>query len=203
MMEPFMSFEAVAVPLDESDVDTGVIFPSRFLRRPRAGGYQSALFHDRRFDSQGRERPDCVLNLEPYRAARILVAGANFGCGSSRESAVHALLDAGFRCVIAPSYGDLFFITCFRNGLLPVALVEAEVKDLQTSLRAAPGMHLRVDLDGQTISRPEGRIFSFRLAPSRKARLRQGLDDCALAVRSLDRISQFERDYFDKLPWLR
>ena len=119
-MEPYKRLTAVAVPLDDANIDTGRIFPSRFLRKPRSAGYHNFLFRDERFEQNGVERSEFIMNEAPYRAAKILVTGANFACGSSREPAVYALVDAGFRCVIAPSYGEIFFSNCFRNGLLPV-----------------------------------------------------------------------------------
>ena len=201
-MEPFVRFVAVAVPLDDANIDTGRIFPSRFLRKPRSAGYQNFLFRDARFDEQGNERPDFAMNREPYRNARILVAGANFACGSSREPAVYALVDAGFRCVIAPSYSDIFFSNCFHNGLLPVVLPALQVDALRKQLQSSPGASVTVDLEVQTVE-CLGCMYRFEIDSARKKRLLKGLDDCALAMEYLDQIDLFEQRYRTAMPWLR
>ncbi len=203
MSEPFMTLEAVAVPLDDANVDTGRIFPSRFLRKPRSAGFADFLFRDARFDESGNERADFVMNRPAYRGARILVAASNFGCGSSRESAVHALVDSGFRAIIAPSYGDIFFASCFRNGLLPVVLPADDVASLRRQLHEAPGASIRVDLTAQRVTGPDGCAYAFHVDASRKARLERGLDDCALALQAIDRIRDFEQRYYAAAPWLR
>ncbi|MGH8617828.1 MAG: 3-isopropylmalate dehydratase small subunit [Burkholderiales bacterium] len=200
-MEPFSKLTAVAVPLDDASIDTGRIFPSRYLRKPRSAGYGNFLFRDARFDAEGNERPDFIMNLPPYRAARILVTGPNFACGSSREPAVYALFDGGFRCVIAPSYGDIFFSNCFRNGVLPVILPPEQVQDLRQQLHAAPGAAVTVDLEQQGVTAPDGRVLSFDIDASRKLRLLQGLDDASLALECLPQIEAFEARYRAGRPW--
>ena len=202
-MKPFTKLSAKAVPLDDANVDTGRIFPSRFLRKPRSAGYQNFLFRDARFDEQGGERPDFVMNMTAYRDARILVTGANFACGSSREPAVYALVDAGFRCVIAPSFGEIFFSNCFRNSLLPVVLPAASVQALRRQLWEAPGSAVTVDLDEQFIAGPDGRRLPFEIDASRKLRLSRGLDDTALALEYIDQIETFEARYLAERPWAR
>ncbi|MGE0612237.1 MAG: 3-isopropylmalate dehydratase small subunit [Hyphomicrobiales bacterium] len=201
MTEPFTRFEAVAVPLEDANVDTGRIFPSRFLRKPRTVGYQKFLFHDARFDEKGRERPDFIMNRPPYRDARILIAGSNFGCGSSRESAVHAFIDAGFRAIIAPKFGDIFYASCFRNGVLPVVLPFEDVQSLQRQLHDDPGSKICIDLCNQQVAGPDGRAFRFEVDAVRKTRLERGLDDVTLALEAVDQIRKFESRYRLAVPW--
>lgn len=200
-MEPFQTLTAVAVPLDDANIDTGRIFPSRFLRKPRSAGYHNFLFCDARFDEAGKERPDFIMNQAPYRQARIAVTGANFACGSSREPAVYAFVDAGFRCIVAPSFGEIFFSNCFRNGLLPVVLPAEEVAEIRRGLHAAPGTTMTVDLAAQQLRGPGGRVHAFEIDGARKLRLTKGLDDAALALEFLPEIEQFETQYFEAWPW--
>ena len=200
-MEPFKTLTAVAVPLDDANIDTGRIFPSRFLRKPRSAGYHNFLFRDARFDEAGKERPDFIMNQAPYRPARIAVTGANFACGSSREPAVYAFVDAGFRCIIAPSFGEIFFSNCFRNGLLPVVLPAEEVGAIRRVLHAVPGATMTVDLDVQQVSGPDGKRYDFEIDSSRKLRLVKGLDDAALALEFLSDIERFEKRHFEAWPW--
>lgn len=202
-MESFTKLTAKAVPLDDANIDTGRIFPSRFLRKPRSAGYQNFLFRDARFDEQGNERPDFIMNRPAYRDARILVTGANFACGSSREPAVYALVDAGFRSVIAPGFGEIFFSNCFRNGLLPVMLPAESVQALRRQLHATPGSSVSVDLDQQFVEGPDGRRLPFEIDASRKLRLARGLDDTALALEYLEQIETFESRYLAEHPWAR
>src|SRR5690606_31582503 len=143
-----------------------------------------------------------VLNRKEYRSARILVAGPNFACGSSREPAVYALVDAGFRCVIAPSFGEIFFSNCFRNGLLPVVLAPQEVLALREQLRERPGAEITVDLAGQTVRGPDGRVYRFEIDAARKLRLEKGLDDAALAMERFAGIERFEQRYQREWPWV-
>ncbi|MGZ5136477.1 MAG: 3-isopropylmalate dehydratase small subunit [Burkholderiales bacterium] len=200
-MEPYSRLTAVAVPLDDANIDTGRIFPSRFLRKPRSAGYHNFLFRDMRFDEADNERPDFIMNCAPYRAARIVVAGANFACGSSREPAVYALVDAGFRCVIAQSFGEIFFSNCFRNGLLPVVLPAHDVLELRHQLHANPGAQMTVDLDAQHVHGPDGHTYRFDIDEARKVRLGRGLDDAALARAYLAEIEQFEQRHLSTWPW--
>jgi len=161
-MEPFTRVSAVAVPIDLPNVDTDRVIPARFLRKDRSvPEYASFLFHDVRFDAAGAERPEFVLNQAPYRGARIVVAAENFGCGSSREAAVWALAAYGVRSVIAPSLGDIFHQNCFKNGLLPVILPGDVVAALRRQLHGRPGATLTVELDGQTVTAPDGARHRF------------------------------------------
>lgn len=201
-MEGLTRIDAVAVPIAGANIDTGTIFPSRFLRRPRGKGYQDVLFRDRRFDLSGQPRSDFPLDQPAYRGARIIVADANFGCGSSRESAVFALIDAGFLCIIAPSYGEIFIANCFRNGLLAVSLPQASVEVLRDQLERNPGGHVCVDLAGEEVRSNEGNRFTFAITNAQKKRLMLGQDDCALALQASEEIRQFEYDYLVRHPWV-
>lgn len=200
-MEPWSRLTAVAVPLDDANIDTGRIFPSRFLRKPRSAGYDNYLFRDARFDEAGNERPEFVMNRAPYRPARIAAAGANFACGSSREPAVYAFVDSGFRCIIAPSFGEIFFSNCFRNGLLPVVLPAEDVLSIRTQLHEKPGAEITVDLERQTVRAPDGREHRFEIDSARKLRLTKGLDDAALASEYLGDIEKFEQRHHAEWPW--
>ncbi|MBW8270784.1 3-isopropylmalate dehydratase small subunit [Caldovatus aquaticus] len=201
-MEPFTTLTAVAAPLDVPNVDTDQIAPARFLRRPRREGYADVLFHDLRYAAPGVERPEFVLNRPPYRDARILVADRNFGGGSSREQAVWALVDGGIRCVIAISFGDIFWENSVKGGLLLVRLDEPEVAALRRQLHARPGARITVDLERQSITAPDGRALAFEIEPARKRRLLLGLDEIGLTLRHEDAIAAFERGYRTRRPWL-
>ena len=201
-MEKFHKLDAVAVPLAAPNVDTDQIVPARFLRKPRSGGYGGFLFHDLRFDDAGTEKPGFVLNQPAYRNAQILVADKNFGCGSSREHAVYALWDYGFRAVIAPSFGDIFFNNCFKNGLLPIVLPAVQVTELQGELTHSPGAHVRVDLESQEVAAPSRKVFRFDIDPFRKQCLIEGLDEIAFTLSHDTEIAAFERRQADELRWL-
>src|SRR5690242_20470443 len=159
--EPFTTLTAVAVPLDQVNIDTDQIFPTRFLHKPRGTGFGKQAFHDLRFDAQGNEIVGFVLNQEAYRRAKIIVAGANFGCGSSREGAVYALYDFGIRSVIAPSFGDIHYANQLQNGMLPVVLPDETCAKLRTQLHDAPGAPIAVDLESQTITGPDDTMYRF------------------------------------------
>jgi 3-isopropylmalate/(R)-2-methylmalate dehydratase small subunit len=203
-MKPFTKLTAVAAPLELANVDTDKIIPARYLRKLRtaAAGYDTYLFYDLRFDNEGRERPDFVLNQAPYRAARILVAGANFGCGSSREGAVYALMDYGFRSVIAPSFGDIHYGNALQNGMLPVMLPEETCRMLRQQLRDQPGTHITVDLESQTVTAPGGATHRFEIDAHSKEKLLKGLDDIALVLQHAAEIEAFEKRHHGEMPWL-
>ena len=201
-MEKFQKLDAVAVPIATPNVDTDQIVPARFLRKPRSGGYGGFLFHDLRFNDAGAEKPGFVLNEPAYRGARILVADKNFGCGSSREHAVYALWDYGFRAVIAPSFGDIFFNNCFKNGLLPIVLPAEQVAALQAELAQRPGAHVRVDLERQQVIAPSGNVHGFEVDSFRKQCLLQGLDEIAFTLGHDSDIAAFERRQSQELRWL-
>jgi len=201
-MEPFRLLDAIAVPIDEVNVDTNQLCPTRFNKVPRGPGYERILFHDRRFDAQGQEIADFVLNREPYGRARIIVAERNFGCGSSRENAVYALHAFGFRSVIAPSFGDIFASNCLKNGLLPVRLPAEVVAEMRRQLHAQVGATVKVDLAQQIVSGPDGRAHSFEIDPLQKRCLLEGLDDIALTQRYGNELAAFEAGHRAAMPWL-
>ena len=203
-MKPFTTLTAIAAPMEMANVDTDRVIPVRFLRKLRSdkAGYDPYLFHDMRFDNDGREKPDVVLNQPAYRSAGILVAGANFGCGSSREGAVYALLDYGIRAVIAPSFGDIHYANELQNGMLPVTLPEEICRGLRDQLRAKPGATLAIDLPAQTVVDTEGTAHPFTIDPVYKERLLKGLDDIGLVLENTPAIETFEHDYHAQRPWL-
>jgi 3-isopropylmalate/(R)-2-methylmalate dehydratase small subunit len=202
MIEKFVSLKAVAVPLDRSNVDTDAIIPARFLKTIKRTGLGGNLFHAWRFDEEGKEVPGFPLNMVPYRGGKILVAGENFGCGSSREHAVWALMDHGVRVVIAPSFGDIFYNNGLKNGLLPVRLPSGEVRELIARLQQAPGSEVAVDLPAQTVTGPDGEVRRFDIASFSKECLLEGLDEISLTFQHEDDIARYERDRKVKTPWL-
>lgn len=201
-MEPFTVLDAIAAPLDRSNVDTDQILPARFLRRPRDAGYQDFLFRDLRFGEDGGERPDFVLNIDAYRHARILVADRNFGGGSSREQAPWSLVDYGIRCVIAADFGDIFYRNATKSGLLPVALDIATCISLREQLHAAPGATVRVDLFSQTVTAPDGAVHRFDIDSFRRRCLLEGLDEIGLTLQYDAEITAFEHAYRRRFDWL-
>ncbi len=202
-MKKFDSIAAVAAPMDSVNLDTDQLIPARFIRKPRDhDDYHLYLFHDLRYDDTGAERPDFVLNQAPYRAARIIVGARNFGCGSSREAAVFALDANDFRAVVAPSYGDIFFNNCFKDGILPVVLGEAVVDALRAELHAEPGARLTIDLETQTVTGPDGARHPFDVDPFRKHCLLNGLDDIQLTLEHEAEMDAFEAAYREEMSWL-
>jgi 3-isopropylmalate/(R)-2-methylmalate dehydratase small subunit len=194
-MEAFRRLDAVAVPLPQPNIDTDRIIPARFLSRPREVDHGQFLFHDARLLPDGTQNPGFPLNRAEWRPARIVVAGRNFACGSSRESAVWALFDAGFRCAIAPSFGDIFRSNGTKNGLLPVVLPAEAVEGIIAQLEAEPGARIAVDLPLQTVTAPDGTAHPFEIDPFAKHCLLQGLDDFGLTATYEDEIAAFERRY--------
>jgi 3-isopropylmalate/(R)-2-methylmalate dehydratase small subunit len=200
-MEKFQTLSAVAAPLEVANCDTDRIVPARFLKTRRSEGYGKNLFRDVRYDSDGNPRPEFPLNNPAYKDAKILVADLNFACGSSREAAVYALYDAGFRAVIAPSYGDIFFNNCFKNGVLPIVLPAEQVAAIRTALAEQPGSTLTVNLEDQTVTRGND-VWTFEVDPQRKECLLQGLDDINLTLQHEDAMSKFEQNYRADRPWV-
>jgi len=192
-MEPFRSIEAIALPIAQANLDTDQIIPARFLQKPRSGHLGQYLFHDLRFDRDGGEKPGFLLNQAGYRAAKIIVAAENFGCGSSRENAVWALGDYGFRVVVAPSFGDIFATNCLKNGLLTITLAGPTVKSILDWLMANPGSQMAVDLDSETLVLPDGAALRFRVDPFARDCLLNGLDEIGYTLSLLDKIDAFER----------
>jgi 3-isopropylmalate/(R)-2-methylmalate dehydratase small subunit len=202
-MEPFTTLTAVAAPIDLPNIDTDRVIPARFLRKPReAPGYDRFLFHDVRFNPDGSERAEFVLNQPGFRGARILVTAANFGCGSSREAAVWALAANGIRCVVAPSLGDIFHQNCFKNGLLPVILPAEITERMRGQLHDTPGAMMTVDLEAQTVVGPDASPITFEIDPFRKHGLLTGLDELALTLTYEPAIAAFEARQAAEFPWL-
>lgn len=199
-MEKFTTFEGIAAPLDMINVDTDMIVPKQFLKTIKRSGLGANVFDEMRFRPDGSEIEDFVLNQSDYRKSQILVAGDNFGCGSSREHAPWALLDFGFRCVIAPSFADIFFNNCFKNGILPIALPQAEVDKLMSDAKQGNGTVLTINLEAQIITRPNGEAISFDVDPFRKNCLIEGLDDIGLTLKKSEKIDAFEAER-NQLAW--
>jgi 3-isopropylmalate/(R)-2-methylmalate dehydratase small subunit len=201
-MEPFTELTSVAVPIDTPNVDTDQIIPARFHREPRGDGYGRFLFHDLRFDQDGTLGKNFILDRPLFRKARILVGERNFGCGSSREGAVFALADYGFRCVIAPSFGDIFRTNCFKNGVLAIVAAVEIAADMRRQLHEAPGATLTIDLEAQTFTAPDGTVHTFEIDPFNKRCLLKGLDDVHLTLEYEGDIVAFEERYRGEVPWL-
>ena len=201
-MQKFITLEGVAAPLPMINVDTDMIIPKQYLKTIKRTGLGKNLFDEMRYDMQGKELPDFVLNKDPYRHAQILIAGKNFGCGSSREHAPWSLNDFGIRCIIAPSFADIFFNNCFKNGMLPIVLPQDQV-DMLMKDASTPGQEvLKIDLPSQTITRRNGEIISFAVDEFRKSCLLEGLDDIGLTLQKSDAIKQFEARQQTQAPWL-
>lgn len=201
-MKPFKKLSAIAAPLPMINVDTDVIIPKQFLRTIKRSGLGKSAFFDIRYNEDGSEKPDFVLNREPYRKAEILITGANFGCGSSREHAPWALLDFGIRCVIASSYSDIFYSNCFKNGILPVILPQEQVDELMKEAQDNPSAPIEVDLEKQVVTRGNKFSFLFEVDSFRKHCLVNGLDDIGLTLQKEAHISNFEKDAKSKRPWV-
>jgi 3-isopropylmalate dehydratase small subunit len=200
-MKPFTHLDAPAAPLDIANIDTDQIIPKQFLKTVDREGISRGLFYDYRFDPEGRPKPGFVLDDPKYAGAGVLIVGENFGCGSSREHAPWALLDAGIRCVIASSFADIFNNNCFENGLLPVVLPEAQVRVLMAEAKG--GNHVfSVDLQGQTVTSPSGVTMRFEIDPGRKEKLVKGLDSIGETLQAADAIAAFEARGASRAPWL-
>jgi 3-isopropylmalate/(R)-2-methylmalate dehydratase small subunit len=211
-MQPFIRHEGLVAPLDRANVDTDAIIPKQFLKSIKRSGFGPNLFDAWRYLDRGEPgtdnahrplNPDFVLNQPRYKGASILLARANFGCGSSREHAPWALADFGFRAIVAPSYADIFFNNCFKNGLLPIVLPERAVDHLFADAAAFPGFRLVVDLEAQTVATTDGStVVRFDIDPFRKHCLLNGLDDIGLTLQHADTIREFEAKRMAEQPWL-
>jgi len=200
-MDKFTTLTGVAAPLPMMNVDTDMIIPKQFLKTILRSGLGVNLFDEMRYRDDGSENPDFVLNKPAYREAKILVTGANFGCGSSREHAPWALLDFGIRCIVAPSFADIFYNNCFKNGILPIALPQEEIDKLMDDASRGSNAVLTVDLDAQTITGPDGGTIEFEVDPFRKHCLLNGLDDIGLTLEKEDAIAAFEARRAAAEPW--
>jgi len=210
-MKKFETHTGVVAPLDRKNVDTDLIIPKQFLKSIKRSGFGKNLFDELRYLDEGQPDQDCsgrpinpdfVLNKPEFAGSSILLARTNFGCGSSREHAPWALDDFGFRAVIAPSFADIFFNNCFKNGLLPIVLTEEEVDELFKAVDTKPGMSLTVDLQSQKVVSPEGKEYSFEVDDFRKHCLLNGLDDIGLTLKHADAIRAYETKRREQAPWL-
>lgn len=210
-MQKFTRLTGIVAPLDRPNVDTDAIIPKQFLKSIKRTGFGPNLFDEWRYLDQGEPdrdnsarplNPDFVLNQPRYQGAAILLARANFGCGSSREHAPWALLDYGFQAIIAPSYADIFYNNCFKNGILPIVLDEAVVDELFREVAAQEGYTLDIDLPAQRITLPDGRVLGFELDEFHKQRLLEGLDDIALTLQYAGDIQAYEARRREQAPWL-
>ncbi len=201
-MNKFTKLTGVAAPLPMINVDTDMIIPKQFLKTIKRTGLGKHLFSEMRYDQAGKENPDFVLNKPAYRKATILVTGDNFGCGSSREHAPWALLDYGFRCVIAPNFADIFFNNTFKNGILPIKLPQADVDKLMDDAKRGANATITVDLEKQEITGPDGGVIKFEIDPFRKKCLLEGLDDIGLTLQKGEAIDTFEAKAKEARSWL-
>jgi len=200
-MQPFVKLTGIAVPIDEPNIDTNQLCPTRFNKVPRGPKHRDILFHDRRFNADGSEK-EHILNVEPFKRAQIVVANRNWGGGSSRESAVYALYEFGIRCVIAPSFADIHANNCAKNGLLTVVLPDEACAGIRKELRENPGATVTVDLAAQTVTDSKGYVRGFDIHPVRKKCLLEGLDDIARTEQYRDRFEAFEAIYRAERSWL-
>jgi len=201
-MEPFKKLDGIAAPLNMINVDTDMIIPKQFLKTIRRTGLGKALFDEMRYRADGSENPDFVLNKPAYRKAQILVAGENFGCGSSREHAPWALLDFGIRCVIAPSFADIFYNNCFKNGILPIKLPQEIVDKLMDDAMRGSNARISVDLETLEIRGPDGGMVKFEVDEFRRQCLLNGWDDIGLTLRDEEKISAYEKRHKQDAPWI-
>jgi len=210
-MDKFTVHQGVVVPLDRENVDTDAIIPKQFLKSIKRTGFGQNLFDEWRYLDQGEPGQDCsarpvnpdfVLNQARYKGGSILLARQNFGCGSSREHAPWALEQYGFRAVIAPSFADIFFNNCYKNGLLPIVLSAQQVDHLFNETFAFNGYQLTIDLEKQQVIAPDGRTYDFEIAPFRKYCMINGLDDIGLTLRHADKIKAYEAERILRMPWL-
>ena len=201
-MEKFTKLSGIAAPLPLVNIDTDMIIPKQFLKTIKRSGLGVNLFDEMRYDDDGKEIPEFVLNKPQYRDAQILVAGENFGCGSSREHAPWAIADFGITCVIAPSFADIFYNNCFKNGVLPIVLSEEQVEQLFAEMYAQEGYALTVDLQEQKVLTPSGEVMPFQVDAFRRQCLLQGLDDIGLTLQRADAIRAYEEKWRRQSPWL-
>lgn len=210
-MQAFTTLEGLVVPMDRANVDTDAIIPKQFLKSIKRTGYGPFLFDEWRYEDVGQPEMDCtnrpirkdfVLNQPRYQGAQIMLARENFGCGSSREHAPWAIVDYGVSCVIAPSFADIFYNNCFKNGILPVVLSDAEMDVLFVETESNEGYKLNVDLAAQTVTTPSGQVFGFEVDEFRKHCLINGLDDIGLTLQQADKIRTYEEKRQQEAPWL-
>jgi|SRR5689334_9819870 3-isopropylmalate/(R)-2-methylmalate dehydratase small subunit len=200
-MQKFTTLTGIAAYLPMINVDTDMIIPKQYLKTIKRTGLGKGLFAELRYDEKGVAHPDFVLHKPPYTQAQILITGENFGCGSSREHAPWALLDFGIRCIIAPSFADIFYNNCFKNGILPITLPQAEIDKLIDDASRGDNARLTIDLEAQEIRGPDGGVIKFDVDPHRKRCLMEGLDDIGLTMEKADAIADFEGKSRTARPW--
>ncbi|GGA94249.1 3-isopropylmalate dehydratase small subunit [Agarivorans gilvus] len=201
-MQPYEKHSSVAAVMNRSNVDTDQIIAKQFLKKVERTGFGVHLFHDWRYLEDGTENPEFELNRPEFKGAKILIAGDNFGCGSSREHAPWSIADYGFNTIISTSYADIFFSNCFKNGILPIVVDAATLKALMDEVEAAPGIEITIDLENQLIQTPAGKEIAFDVDPFRKETLLKGLDDIGWTLKFEDKIAEFEEKHKQQLPWL-
>ena len=201
-MEPYLKHDSVAALMDRSNVDTDQIIPKQFLKKVERSGFGIHLFHDWRYNDDGSDNAEFELNKPAFKGARILVAGDNFGCGSSREHAPWAIADYGFNTIISTSYADIFYNNCFKNGILAIRVNQEQLEQLMAEISANEGVSFIVDLENQQVITPAGNGFTFEIDPFRKGNLLSGLDDIGLTLKHIDKISAYEVTHKQTFPWL-
>ncbi len=201
-MEPYLKHDSVAALMDRSNVDTDQIIPKQFLKKVERSGFGIHLFHDWRYNDDGTDNDEFELNKPAFKGARILVAGDNFGCGSSREHAPWAIADYGFNTIISTSYADIFYNNCFKNGILAIRVSQEELDKVMAEISADEGVRFTVDLENQQVITPAGNGFTFEIDPFRKGNLLSGLDDIGLTLKHVDKITAYEVTHKQNFPWL-
>jgi len=201
-MEKFTTLTGIAAPMPLINIDTDMIIPKLFLKTIKRSGLGVHLFDEMRYNQDGTEKPDFVLNKEPYRNAKIIIAGDNFGCGSSREHAPWAIADFGIRCVISTSFADIFHNNCFKNGILPIKLPKEDIDKLMDDASRGANATITIDLENQEIKGPDGGTIKFDVDPFRKHCLIEGLDDVGLTLQREEQIKKFEEERAVSMPWL-
>ena len=200
-MEKFKTLEGIAAPMPLINIDTDMLIPKQFLKTIKRTGLGENLFFEMRYDQNGQKVKDFILNREHYSKSSIIIGGANFGCGSSREHAPWALKDFGIKCIISTSFADIFFNNCFKNGILPITVTEDIHKNLLLDADSEKTSHMKIDLEGQKIIRSNGDQIDFEVDEFKKYCLINGLDDIGLTLKNSDKITEFEKDYSDKFSW--
>ena len=201
-MEPYKKHESIAALMNRGNVDTDQIIPKQFLKKVERSGFGAHLFHDWRFNDDGSDNPGFELNKPAFKGAKILVAGDNFGCGSSREHAPWAIADYGFNTIISTSFADIFYNNCVKNGILAIKTDMSQLDKLMKEIASNEGVRFTVDLENQRVSTPAGNDFSFEIDPFRKENLLNGLDDIGLTLKHADKIDEYERRHRLDFPWL-
>ena len=201
-MDKFEKFSGVAAPMPLINIDTDMIIPKMFLKTIKRSGLGVNLFDDLRYDAAGKENPDFVLNKPQYRNAEIIIAGDNFGCGSSREHAPWAIKDFGIRCIISTSFADIFFNNCFKNGILPIVLPKTQVEVLMDDAEKGSNARIEIDLGAQTVKTSDGEVFRFDVDSFKKHCLENGLDDISLSLEKSHAIENYETKLGEERPWV-